>query len=185
MNLFKKITLFTVIALFANLTNQAHAAVQGTLGATSFASKIISVSVLARVQIANIADVAFGSWSSGDGDLLDNDEVCIYSNAASGGYNVTATSLDGTGVFTLDSAGTNLTYGVAWTGATGGTFAGGTALTEGALNSTLFSGSTTSVTCAGGDNATLSIQILAADLDAVTGTATAFSDTLTITISPV
>lgn len=161
----------------------ANTATQGTLGATSTGNKGISVTIAQKVQITNINDIAIADWEVTDGTIEDNDNVCIYSNNG-GNYTVTADSADGFNVFTLDSGGTNLTYAVAWTGATGGNFAGGTALADDVESSSFSGANTTDVTCGGGDNATLSVQILSADLAAITGTSTPFTDTLTIIISP-
>jgi hypothetical protein len=183
--MFKKNYLFILSVLsFLFTASYANAATQGTLGATSSGTKAISITVNKQVQITNIADYT-ATWSSGDGTLEDNDNICVYSNAGTGQYTVTADSADGSGAFTLDSGGTNLVYGVAWTATSGGTFAGGTALTDNTASTTFAGANTTDTTCGGGDSATVSIQILSAALEALTGTATPFTDTLTLTITPI
>jgi hypothetical protein len=172
------------VTLTLGYVQKVQAATQGTLGATSNGSKLITITIPKRVQITNVADFS-ATWNSGDGNLEDNDDLCIYSNAGTGQYTVTADSADGSGTFTLDSGGTNLVYAVAWTAASAGNFAGGTALTDNTASGTFAGASTTSATCSGGDTATVSIQILSAALEAVTGTTTDFTDTLTLTVTPI
>ena len=168
------------------MTQKAYSATQGTLGATSTGSKDISITINSKVQISNIDDYTVADWSSGDGTLEDNDNVCVYSNAGTGQYKITADSGDGTGSFTLDSGGTKLDYAVAWNAASGGTFAGGSALSDATESSTFGGADTASTSCAtAGDTATVSLQILQADLEAVSGTTTPFTDTLTLTVTPI
>ena len=165
------------------LTQNGYTAQDGTLGATSSGSKDISVTVAKMTRITGLEDYTV-NWKVGDGNLEDSDNVCIYSNTGSD-YKITASSSNGSGDFILKSGSTELDYQVSWTDSSGASFDDGDGLSEDDQSSTFNNASTTSSNCSGGNNATVSIKVLASDLEAVDGTSTAFEDTLTLAVAPI
>jgi hypothetical protein len=176
-------TALTIASLLAFTTVSTHAfsAVDGTLGATSTATSLISVTVPSLYKITGIADIALGSYS-GTGGLTGAEDVCVYSNAT-GAYHVVATdssTMSATG-FSAQNAGATaqIPYTVKWNSATGTT--GNAAVTYNtALAAT--NASTTSQTCGGGNNANLQISMIATDLQAAA--AGSYSTTISVLIEP-
>lgn len=174
------------IALSALLaTTSAHAANQGSLGATSTGQVSITASVPARIQISNLSDITL-SPTDLTATATSNQNVCVWSNTATKGYNITATGNNGGGVGTAFAVGgaslTPVPYTVEWAGTTGQT--SGTALTAG-TNATGFTSNATSATCASGasPSASLIVRISAANLQAMRAT-TNYTGTLTLLVAP-
>ena len=175
--------LSTVAAVSLVLSsNLAVAATQGSLGAangTSAGSKEIKVFVKSRVRISGFDDFEVSDWKIGDGDINHTDDLCVYANSAAG-YNVTASSTNGS--FDLSSADNahDLPYSLQWNDGSNDT-----ALAYNTITTNNFTNaSTTSASCAGGDNSALKLQILATDLQAAPGVDSAYIDVVTITITP-
>jgi hypothetical protein len=187
-------TQLTIIAATVFCASAAFAATQGTLGVTSTGTVDITIPIGNVVQISGLVDFNVGIWSPGDPDVALAQDVCVYANNTGGDYLVTTTSLNegGTGFYRLfDGATGYVPYQVGWTDAPGSNFAGSTAEGPGtpfnapgdpSVNQD--NGSTTDPTCAGGTapTATLSVQILAADLGAAPDGM--YGDTLTIVVQP-
>lgn len=81
-----------------------HAATQGDLGAASTGTLRITVSVASRALLSGLADVALTS-SETAGDLAATQTVCIWTNAATRRYSVTATGSGSNGAFELAGQG--------------------------------------------------------------------------------
>jgi len=160
----------------------AQAASQGTLGANSTGSVVINASVATRVQITGLGDVTFSSVDPGSA-ASNNQSVCVWSNTATKGYNITATGDGASSAFTLASASLPVVpYTVEWAGSTGQT--SGTALTK----STALTGLTSAATRAGcssgpSSSASLIVKMAAADLQSMTAGAT-YTGTLTLVVAP-
>jgi hypothetical protein len=159
------------------------------VGPTSTVSLLIIITSGNFALLTDLNDFPLGLW--GGGDVTGADNVCVYRNAATGQYTVTASSANAAGgVFRLSDAGVNFVpYQVGWTDVTGSNFAastcvggGGPCAGSGVASAVQTGANPTSTNCGGATNATLSLSILGANLTAVPGGA--YTDTLTILISP-
>jgi hypothetical protein len=161
----------------------SHAATQGNSGATSTGSITINASVASRVKISKLTDVTFSSVDV-TAAVSDAQNVCVWSNTATKGYNITATG-NGTGsAFTLDGgAGTSpMTYTVQWNQNSGQT--SGTGLTSG----TPLAGQKSTATqqnCSSGPatSASLIVGITATEL-ANAVSSTTYTGVLTLVVAP-
>jgi len=175
-----KISAITLAAILSSVTPLAYGASDGSLGATSTGTSVISVTVPNLIKISGMADIAFGTYS-GTGDLNGNEDVCVYTNKASGTYRVTGSGTGGGGAFTLQSGGNNLAYNVYFNDVAGTT--GEAALTAGSALNSQSGASTSSQTCGGSNNANFHVEILSTNLLAVPSGA--YSGTLTLVVEPV
>lgn len=182
-NYWKHASAAGIIAALA-CSNAAQAApTQGSFGATSTGIINISASVPSRVQITGLSDVAFtGQDPTVAASNAQN--VCVFSNTATKGYNIKATGNGASSAFTIGGAGlTAVPYTVEWAQTSGA--ASGTALTT---NSTLTSqvSTATTPTCTGGSpvtTATLFVKMSTAALQAMQSNTT-YSGTLTLLVGP-
>ena len=164
-------------------TTPALASTQGTLGATSTGSITITVSVPSRVQITGLADVAFTNVDPAT-TATNAQSNCVWSNTATKGYTITATSSGTSGAFTLASGVlTPVSYSVQWNQSTGQT--SGTALTAATASST-FNSTATTPTCstAPATSSSLIVSISSAQLLTM-ASLTTYTGTLTRLVSPV
>lgn len=84
-------TIVTGVAFAASLfAGNAMAATDGTLGATSSGTSVVSLTVADNVKITGISDIALGSWS-GTGNLVGSTSYCVYRNGGDS-YSITATT---------------------------------------------------------------------------------------------
>lgn len=160
----------------------ASASTDGTLGATSTGSVNINASIAGRVRITGLSDVTFNNVDPSV-DASNAQNVCVWSNTATRGYNITATGSGTGGAFTLASGALPVVpYSVEWAGSSGAT--SGTALTSGAAQTGLTSSATNPV-CASGptSSASLIVKIGSSDLQAMTA-GTTYSGTLTLLVAP-
>ncbi len=175
-----------LIPLLAFSSN-GQAATQGTLGATSQGTATITVTKAVQAQISDISDMTLPSWSIGDGAVALSSDVCVYSTT--GSYTVRATG-SGTGsAFTIASGSNLLAYTVTWNaGGAGGLSNTGTALTSNVTSSSFSNASTTSALCSGGgasnDTARVIVGITGSDMNAAASSATPYSGTLTMLVTP-
>jgi len=169
-------------ALLALVTGSAaNAATQGSLGTTSTGSVAVSVSVPNRVQISGLTDVAFTNQDpSVAASKAEN--VCVWSNTSTRGYNVTANGSGTGGAFTLANASLSVPYSVEWAGSSGA--ASGSALTSGTALTGLTS-TATNATCSSGpaSTASLIVKIAASDLQSMQAS-TSYTGTLTLVVAP-
>ncbi|MEM7121940.1 MAG: hypothetical protein AAF563_11725 [Pseudomonadota bacterium] len=159
-------------ASFALLS--ATALATGPSGQTD--SALVEIGINNLYNIEGMNDILFGVWN-GLGDESRQDDVCVWTNVPSGSYNVTVTS--STGGYTLDSGANQLPVSISWAGAPGQTT--GTVLTYATPSS--FTTTATAPDCPGADTATFIVDILATDLAAQPASATAYSATMTATIT--
>ncbi len=159
----------------------ALAATQGTLGSTSTGSISIGASVPNRVQISGLTDVAFTNQDPSVA-ASNAQNVCLYSNTSTKGYNVTATGSGASSAFTLSNGAATVPYSVEWAGSSGQS--SGTALTTSAALTGLTS-TATNPTCSAGPSSTASlvVKITAANLQGMQA-ATSYTGTLTLVVAP-
>jgi len=163
-------------------TGQAIAApVQGTLGATSTGSILITASVPNRARISGLSDV---TWTNQDPSTAatSTQNVCVWSNTATKAYTVTATGSGASSAFTLTDGTGTVPYSVEWS--TSLNAATGTALATGAASASLVS-TATHQTCASGPTASASliVGITTANLGTMSAGAN-YTGTLTLLITP-
>lgn len=159
----------------------AVAATQGTLGATSTGSVTINASVPNRVQLSGLSDVSFLNQDPATA-ALNAQNVCVWSNTSTKGYNVTASG-SGTGsAFTLNNGALTVPYSLEWSGTSGQT--SGTALTSGTAVTGLKS-TATSATCSSGasSSASLIVKMSTGNLQTMQA-ATTYTGTLTLVVAP-
>jgi hypothetical protein len=163
-------------------TGAAEASTQGSLGSTSTGSVTINASVPARVRISGLADVNLTNVDPTlNASVAQN--ICVWSNTATHGYQVTASGSGAASAFTLANAALPVVpYTVEWANSSGQTT--GTPLTAGGA----LTGQTSSATnsnCSSGpaSSASLIVKIGSTDLQAMPA-ATTFTGTLTLVVAP-
>jgi hypothetical protein len=168
-----------LLALFAHGT--ALAASQGTLGTTSTGSVAIAASVPNRVQISGLADVSFANQDPSVA-ASNAQNLCVWSNSSTKGYNVTATGSGAANAFTLSNGAATVPYSVEWAGSSGQS--SGTALSAGTALTGLTS-TATNPTCSAGpsSSASLVVKISSANLQSMPA-ATSYTGTLTLVVAP-
>jgi len=171
-----------VALLLLGSAGVAHASTQGSFGATSTGSVNINASVPGRVRISGLTDVDLTNVDPSVNASVAQD-VCVWSNTATRGYQITATGSGAGNAFTLANGALPVVpYTVEWASSAGQT--GGTALAAG----TALTGQTSSATnsnCASGpvSSASLIVNIGATDLQAMPASTT-FTGTLTLVVAP-
>ena len=171
-----------VLALASALVaGPGHAASDGTLGSTSTGSVSINASVPSRVRISGLSDVTLANVDPAV-DASDTQDVCVWSNTSTKGYNVTATGSGAANAFTLAAGASTVPYSVEWSGTSGQT--SGTGLTTGGALTGLTS-TATNATCSSGPlaSASLIVKIASADLQSMQA-ATNYTGTLTLVVAP-
>ena len=166
----------TVAALAAFAANNAYAATQGTLGATSQGTLDITLTINNLVQISALDDIALGAYT-GVANMTGVDDLCVYSN--NGGYDITATGDGAGGAFELTGGSANIPYTVAWATTAGATT--GTSLTAGVVLANQ-GGTFTTPDCGGADNATVIVTV--DDVDLASAPADSYTGVLTLLVAP-
>lgn len=164
------------------LPNAASASTQGSLGATSTGSVSIQASVPGRVRISGLQDINFANVDPASAATRAQD-VCVWSNTSTRGYNILATGSGAGSAFTL-SSGTlpPVSYTVQWEDSAGQ--ASGSALTAGTALTGLTSVAT-STNCSGGPSASASLVVAIGSADLETMIAnTSYTGTLTLVVAP-
>lgn len=169
-------SLFTLVALAA----PAQAQTDGSFGSTSTGSLSVSASVPSKVRISGLENVTFASVDPST-NASSAQNVCVFSNTASGGYNITATG-DGTaGAFTLaNGALSPVSYSVAFADTADQT--SGSALTSGSSLTGLTS-SAANQNCTGGETASLIVGIASSELQKMQA-GLSYAGTLTLVVAP-
>jgi hypothetical protein len=168
-------------ALFACSSVAAQAASQGSLGGTSQGQITISASVPNSVQITGLSDIAFTNQDPTVA-AAGTENVCVWSNTGTKGYNIKATGSGLSNAFTLANSGNTVPYTVEWA-ATSGQNSGTalttnvalTGLTTAAINATCSSAPLTT--------ASLIVRISTANLQTMVGSAS-YTGTLTLLVAP-
>lgn len=159
----------------------AMAATQGTLGTTSTGSISIGASVPNRIQLSGLTDVSFTNQDPATA-ASNAENVCVWSNTSTKGYNVTASGSGAGNAFTLANGALTVPYSVEWAGSSGQS--SGTALTSGSALTGLTS-TATNATCSAGasSSASLIVKISSANLQSMQA-ATTYTGTLTLVVAP-
>lgn len=177
-----RMPLMASIAAALLLSKPAAASTQGSFGATSTGSLTINASVPGRVRISGLGDVTFSNVDPSV-TATDAQNVCVWSNTNSRGYNITATGSGAAGAFTLASGALPVApYTVEWASTSGQT--SGTSL----LAATALTGQTSAATnsdCSAGPSASASlvVSIGSPTLQAMTAGVT-YNGTLTLVVAP-
>ena len=163
------------------VSGTAGAATQGSLGATSTGSISIGASVPNRVQLSGLTDVSFANQDPATA-AASAQNVCVWSNTSTKGYNVTATGSGTANAFTLANGALTVPYSVEWAQTSGQ--ASGTALTTGSALTGLKSTATNAL-CAAGPSSTASmiVKMSTANLQSMQA-ATTYTGTLTLVVAP-
>jgi hypothetical protein len=159
----------------------AFAATQGSLGSTSTGTVSIGASVPNRVQISGLTDVSFANQDPSTA-AASAQNVCVWSNTSTKGYNVTATGSGAASAFTLANGALTVPYSVEWAGTSGQS--SGTALGVGSALTGLTS-TATNATCSSGaaSSASLIVKITAPSLQSMQA-ATNYTGVLTLVVAP-
>jgi hypothetical protein len=173
--------LCTTLVAATLMPTAAFAATQGTLGATSTGSVTIGASIPNRVMLTKLTDVSFTNQDPSV-NASSAQDVCVWSNTATKGYNVTATGSGTASAFTLANGALTVPYTVEWAGSTGQS--SGTALSTGTALTGLTS-TATNMNCASGPatSASLIVKISSANLQTMQA-ATTYTGTLTLVVAP-
>lgn len=177
-----RMSLLAGIAGSLLLGSPALASTQGSFGATSTGSLTINASVPGRVRISGLSDVTFTN-ADPSVDASDAQNVCVWSNTSTRGYNITATGSGAAGAFTLASGALPpVPYAVEWASSSGQT--SGTSLTA----ATALTGQTSTATnsdCSAGPSASASlvVSIGSATLQGMDAGVT-YNGTLTLVVAP-
>ncbi len=163
-------------------TFEAHAATDGTLGATSTGSLNINVTKDARVKISGLSDLQKVSWVDTDGDVVLREDFCVYSTRAGGGYKVNPSGSGIANAFTIANGANLLPYSLKWND--GGASLGEpvVGLIANTLSPSFANASTGSISCGGGTTARLEVKILSTNMAAAVDGA--YAGTLTLIVSP-
>jgi hypothetical protein len=175
------------VSVFAFASFPAQAATEGTLGTTSTGSVTLSVTKSVQAQITDLTDMTLANWSIGQGAVTLTSNVCLYSST--GNYKVTATGSGLLGAFTIASGLNLIPYSVTWNAGGVGNLANtGTALITNIQSTGFSNASTTSATCSGGgasnDTARVIVTLASLDMTAAASSATPYTGTLTMLITP-
>ncbi len=133
------------------------------------------------VRLTKLKNANFGTISNFTTDSIRSQNVCVYSSNLDGGYTITATGSGAGGAFTLAGSGALLPYEVQWNSASGQTL--GTSLSPGNTLPGLTSDALSS-TCKFGPATTASLIIIIRANEASSATATSYSGTLTLVVTP-
>ena|ERR1022692_2236002 len=176
---FRKLLMTAGVLTMAAFASQgANAATQGTLGATSTGTSLVSLTIAAQYQITGLTDLALGAWS-GSGNMTANNDVCVYTNDSTGNYHTLVTDSSGTSAFKVKSGANAIPYTVNWNHVSG--VVGNVAVTYG-IALLVTGANTSSVTCGGLKDANYQVTFLSAALAAAS--AGSYSTTLTMVIEP-
>lgn len=159
----------------------AQAATQGTLGATSTGSVTITASVPNRARITGLTDISFLNQDPATA-AASAQNVCVWTNTATGAYTITASGNGAANAFTLAAGASTVPYSVEWASTTGQT--SGTALGTGTASASLTSAATHQ-TCTSGPSASASLIVRMATADLGTMAAgSSYTGALTLLVTP-
>lgn len=168
------------LLLATNLASGAGAtATQGSFGSTSQGSITINASVPNRIEISGLTDVSLLNQDP-TVNAVSTQNVCVWSNTSTHGYNITASGSGTSGAFTLSGGSSTVPYSVNWTDAKGTS-----SNLLAATNVPGFKSTATNPTCSSGPAGAeaLKVTVLAADLQSMQA-ATIYTGTLTLVVAP-
>lgn len=160
------------------------AATDGTIGATSTGDLLITLQTSATAIITGMTDITLDSsgWTTGDGDLVGNDDFCIGSNSGTAVFDVTISGDGVASAFTVDNGGTPVPYSVNLYPQSG---LGGTAVpATAAVLIDDFTVSAASNLACGAANASVDVTFAEADLLAISAAGSDHTGTLTFLVAP-
>lgn len=134
-----------------------------------------------KVRIGNLTDVAFGTVANLGTDAIQAQNVCVYSDTATSGYNVTATGTGPSGSFQLSSGTASMPYDVLWSSSAGQN--SGTRLTANVPLTGQVS-SARQQTCNTGAANSASLVVVLRSVALSSATAGTYNGTLTLVIGP-
>lgn len=134
-----------------------------------------------KVRITSLSDIAFGTVANLGVDAVRSENVCLYSETASNGYNVTATGTGPGGAFQLSSGSGAMSFEVQWSSSSGKS--SGAQLTP---NVPLTGQVSTAAqqTCNTGPATTASLIILLRSAALSSARAGSYNGTLTLVVGP-
>jgi hypothetical protein len=178
-SLVRRLSSALVMGLLAQ--GSASAATQGTLGSTSTGSVTINASVPNRIELTGLTDVSFLNQDPSVA-ASNAQNVCVWSNTSTKGYNVTASGSGTASAFTLSSGSLTVPYSVEWSQTSGQS--AGTALATGTALTGLKS-TATNATCSSGaiSSASLIVKMSTSNLQTMQA-ATTYTGTLTLVVAP-
>lgn len=178
----KLFLLFLMTTAILGWHRNALSATDGTSGATSTGTAVITLVIPEVYMIGSMANFSLGTYS-GSGDMTANDDLCVYSNG-NGTYRtviIDSTSLSPAGFAVQDTTNTRqIPMQVYWNNHTGIT--GNSAVSYNTPVSMTGANTQSSVCATGGLSANMQIRFLQANLQAAF--AGAYSSTLTVLIEP-
>ena len=150
-------------------------------GDPNIATVSVDLQVAQLYRITGLQDVTFSTFS-GSGDLTANRSVCVWTNASSGQYRVTAHGDGAESAFTVVKQGDatkTIPYTVSWI-----TVDGTVVLTKQQSSATRSGANTVSSTCSSGSSAPASFEITVDDEAILERPAGTYVGILTLSISP-
>jgi hypothetical protein len=134
-----------------------------------------------KVRISNLSDVAFGTVANLGVDALRSQNVCLYADTATNGYNVTAAGTGPGGAFQLSSGPAAMSYEVQWSSSSGQS--SGAQLTPNVPLTGQVSAATHQ-TCSNGPATSASLIVLLRSTALSSATAGTYNGTLTLVVGP-
>ena len=134
-----------------------------------------------NVRISSLSDVTFGLVTNLSADAISTQNVCVYANTATNGYNVRASGSGPGGAFSLASAGNSLPFVVEWNSSSGQS--SGAQLTANVALSGQVS-TATQQTCNSGPATSASLIVILRTAALSSAAAGSYSGSLTLVIGP-
>ena len=134
-----------------------------------------------KVRIGNLADVAFGTVANLGTDAIQSQNVCVYADTATNGYNVTGSGTGPGGSFQLSSGTASMPYDVLWSSSTGQNT--GAQLTANTPLTGQISGASQQ-TCSSGSANSASLVVVLRSTALSSAPAGTYNGTLTLDIGP-
>lgn len=171
-NMRNKILAVAVAAAGVAFSGVSMAATDGTVGATSSGTSVITLTIPSLIKVSGFTDIALGTYN-GDGVARSGASAACVSRNSAGNYTVTATSTNTSFNLKSGALATTIPYSVTW---------GGAALTYNTALGGQVADSSTLAACtpvAG----KLGVSVPAAGMDAALPGS--YTDTVTITVAPI
>lgn len=134
-----------------------------------------------KARISALTDVAFGTIANLTVDAIQSQNICVYSNSATSGYNVTASGTGSGGNFVLSSGALSLPFEVQWSGTSAQT--SGTQLNPNVPLTGQIS-SATQQSCNSGPATSASLIVILRSSALSSATAGIYNGTLTLVVGP-
>lgn len=134
-----------------------------------------------KVRITNLSDVAFGSIANLGADAVRSENLCLFADTNTNGYNVTATGTGPGGAFQLSSGSGSMAYEVQWSSSSGQS--SGAQLTPNVPLTGQISAATHQ-TCNTGPANSASLVVVVRSSALSSATAGTYNGTLTLVVGP-